>query len=70
MARSCENRLRNELFKLINNSIHGKTWDNQKKPSHGKLRSSEQKCKRFVEKADGMGFKIIDEKVGGVEMRK
>ena len=35
-----------------------------------KLTTSEEKCKKLVEKPHCLGFKIFDEKLVGVEMRK
>ena len=67
---AAKNDFKNEFFKLMNNSIYGKTCENQKKRTDIKLITSEQKCKKLVEKPHCMGFKIFDEQLVGVEMRK
>ena len=59
-----------EFFKLRNSWIYGKTCENQKKRTYIKLLSFEQKCKKRVEKPHLIGFKIFDEQLVGVEMRK
>ena len=51
-------------------SLYWKTSENQKKRTDIKLITSEQKCKKLVEKPHCMGFKIFDEQLIGVEMRK
>ena len=59
-----------EFFQLMNNSIYGNTCENEKKWTDIKLITNEKKCKKLVEKPHCMGFKIFDEQLVGVEMRK
>ena len=67
---AAKNDFEKEFFKLMNNSIYGKTCENQKKRTDIKLITNEKKCKKLVEKPHCMGFKIFDEQLVGVEMRK
>ena len=64
------NDFEKEFFKLMNNSIYGKTCENQKKRSDIKLITEENKRRRLIEKPHCLGFKIFDEQLAAVEMRK
>ena len=70
LRRAAKNDFEKEFFQLMNNAIYGKTCENQKKRTDIKLITIEQKCKKLVEKPHCMGFKIFDEQLVGVEMRK
>ena len=50
----------------MNNSIYGKTCENQKKRTDIKLITTELKCKKLIEKPHCIGFKIFDEQLVGV----
>ena len=65
-----KNEFEKEFFKLMNNSIYGKTCENQKKRTDIKLVTTEQKCKKLTEKPHCLGFRIFDETLAGVEMQK
>jgi hypothetical protein len=67
---AAKNEFEKEFFKLMNNSIYGKTCENQKKRTDIKLITSEEKRKKLTEKPHCMGFRIFDESLVGVEMRK
>ena len=54
----------------MNNSIYGKTCENQKKRTDIKLVTTDAKCKKWTEKPHCLGFRIFDETLAGVEMRK
>ena len=64
------NDFEKEFFKLMNNSIYGKTCENQKKRTDIKLVTDEKKCKKLVEKPHCLNFRIFDEKLAAIEMRK
>ena len=65
-----KNDFEKEFFKLMNNSIYGKTCENQKKRTDIKLVTQDDKRRKLVEKPHCMGFKIFDEELAAVEMRK
>ena len=65
-----KNDFEKEFFKLMNNSIYGKTCENQKKRTDIKLVTTEAKCKKLVEKPHCLGFRIFDEQLVGIEMQK
>ena len=52
-----KNDFENEFCKLLNNSMYRKNCENQKKSTDITLMTSEQKCKKLVEKAHCLGFK-------------
>ena len=64
------NEFEKDFFKLMNNSIYGKTCENQKKRSDIKLVTTEKKMKKLIEKPHCMNFKIFDEQLVAIEMRK
>jgi hypothetical protein len=64
------NEFEKEFFKLMNNSIYGKTCENLKKRTDIKLVLNEQKRKALIEKPHCLGFKIFGENLAAVEMRK
>jgi len=57
-------------FKLMNNSVYGKTCENQKKRTDIKLVVTEEKRKRLTEKPHCLGFRIFKESLAAIEMRK
>ena len=60
----------NEFFRLRNNYIYGKACEIQKNRTEIKLITSEEKCKKLVEKPYWPRFKIVEEQWVGVEIRK
>ena len=62
---AAKNDFQMEFFKMMTNTIYGKTCENQKKRTDIKLITSEQKCKKLVEKPHCMGFTIFDEQLVG-----
>ena len=64
------NDFEKEFFKLMNNSIYGKTCENQKKRTDIKLVTTEEKSKKLTEKPHCKGISIFDETLVGIEMRK
>ena len=59
-----------EFFKLMNNSIYGKTCENQTNRTDIKLVTEEDKLRRFLEKPHLLNFRIFGERLTAVEMRK
>jgi len=57
-------------FKLMNNSVYGKTCENQKKRTDIKLVVTEQKRKLYTEKPHCLGFRIFNENLAAINMRK
>ncbi len=57
-------------YKLQNNSIFGKTCENQKKRSDIHLVTSDAKRKRLTEKPHCKGFRIFDDNLAAIELQK
>ena len=58
------------IAKLFNNSVYGKTCENQKKRTDVKLVNNEKACKRFIEKPHMRGFKIFKPQLAAIDLRK
>ena len=56
--------------KLYNNSIYGKTCENQKRGSDIRLVNNERDCKRLIEKPDMKGFKIFTPTLAAIDLCK
>ena len=56
--------------KLYNNSIYGKTCENQKKRSDIRLTTNAKECKRLIEKPQMRGFKIFTKYLAAVDLRR
>ena len=56
--------------KLYNNSIYGKTCENQKRRSDIRLVNNERDCKRLIEKPHMKGFKIFTPTLAAIDLRK
>ena len=54
----------------MNNAAYGKTIENVAKRSDIRLVTSENKARRLAEKPHCLDFRILDENLIGVEMRK
>ena len=65
-----KNEFEKNFLKLMNNSIYGKTCENQKKRTDIKLVTTEEKRKKLVEKPHCTQFRIFDEQLVGIELRK
>ena len=59
-----------DFFKLMNNAVYGKTCENIKKRTDIRLLIDEKKAQKLVQKPNCLGFKIFDENLLGVNMRK
>jgi len=56
--------------KLFNNSIYGKTCENQKKRTDIRLANNAQLCKRLIEKPHMIGFRIFSQNLAAIDLRK
>ncbi len=54
----------------MNNAVYGKTCENQKKRTDIQLVTTEAKRKKLIEKPHCLGFRIFDENLAAVDMRK
>ena len=59
-----------DLFKLLNNSVYGKTCENLKKRSDIRLVTDQAKCRKLTEKPHCQGFKIFGENLAAVQLEK
>ena len=59
-----------DFFKLLNNSVYGKTCENLTKRSDIRLITDQKKCSKLVRKPHCLGFRIFSEDIAAVEMRK
>ena len=64
------NDFEKDFFKLMNNSVYGKTCENQKNRADIKLITNEKQRKRLCEKPHCDGFRIFGENLAGVKMKK
>ena len=67
---NANNDFEKDFFKLMVNAIYGKTCENLKKRTDIKLLTDGNKLKTLVEKPHCLGFRIFDENLAAVEMRK
>ena len=65
-----ENDFEREFFKLMNNSVYGKTVENLKKRTDIKLLQDVQAVQRLVEKPHFMDVRVFSEDLCAVELRK
>ena len=59
-----------DVFKLMNNSVFGKTMENQKKRTYLSLVTNEQKFRQLVAKPQFMDARIYSENLCAVESQK
>ncbi|KAF0093416.1 MAG: hypothetical protein FD144_5964, partial [Rhodospirillaceae bacterium] len=59
-----------DLFKLFNNSVYGKTMQNEAKYTDIRLEMDEQKAARLAEKPHCKNVRIFDENMVGIEMKR
>ena len=58
------------LFKLMNNSVYGKTCENLKKRTDIKLVQTEEKRKKYTEMPHCQNFRIFAENLAGIQLEK
>ncbi len=59
-----------EFFKLLNNSVYGKTCENLKKRMDVRIVTTEVKMKKLIDKPNFLSFKKFNENCGAVNMKK
>ena len=59
-----------DFFKLMNNSVYGKTCENQKKRTDIKLSTKEKELQKWIAKPHCKRFKIFDVNLAAIELRK
>jgi len=59
-----------DLFKLLNNSVYGKTCENLKKRSDIRLVTSSVDCKKLIEKPHCKGYRIFNQNLAAVNLEK
>ncbi|PFX13822.1 hypothetical protein AWC38_SpisGene22070 [Stylophora pistillata] len=65
-----DNDFEKDFFKLMNNSVYGKTMENIRKRVDVKLVNSEEKAKKLVNKVNFKHCTIFSENLCAIEMRK
>ena len=56
--------------KLFNNSIYGKTCENQKKRTDIRLANNQALCKKLIDKPHMIGFRIFSQNLAAIDLRK
>ncbi|KAF0147428.1 MAG: hypothetical protein FD143_3066 [Ignavibacteria bacterium] len=64
------NEFEKDFFKLMNNSVYGKTLENQKKRTDIRLVTRDDKRREFTQKSNCIGFKIFEEHLAAIELQK
>ena len=69
MRKNAKNSFEKDFFKLMNNSVFGKTMENVRKRSNIKLATEEKQFLKLVAKPLFISHKIFDENLVGVNMK-
>ena len=64
------NAFEKDFFKLLNNSVYGKTCENLTKRNDIRLVTDQKKCKKLIEKPHCLAFEIFSEHIAAVELQK
>jgi hypothetical protein len=67
---AAKNDFEKDFFKLMNNSVYGKTCENMKKRTDIKLVTDDTKRKTLTNKPHCMSYRIFKEDLVGIQMRK
>ena len=67
---AANNDFEKDFFKLMNNSVYGKTCENMKKRSDIRLVTDDEKRRQLTNKPHCMNFRIFKENLAGVQLRK
>ena len=67
---AANNEFEKDFFKLMNNSVYGKTCENLKKRTDIKLVTSEEKQRKLTNKPQCLAYKIFKEDLAAVQLRK
>ena len=69
MRKNAKNSVEKDFFKLMNNSVFGKTMENVRKRSNIKLATEEKQFLKLVAKLVFISHKIFDDNLVGVNMK-
>ena len=70
MRKDAKNSFEKDFFKLMNNSVFGKTMENLRKRCNVQLVTDEKKLNKLTSKPTYIGHKIFDENLVGRNMKK
>ena len=70
VAKKNGNKFEVDFFKLLNNSVYGKFIENLKNRMNYEIRSSDENNRRLINSPRFANFKIFNEHMIGLEMRK
>ena len=70
MRKDPKNSFEKDFFKLMNNSVFGKTMENLRKRCYVQLVTDEKKLNKLTSKPTHVGHKIFDQNSVGVNMKK
>ena len=65
-----KNSFEKDFFKLVNNSVFGKTMENLRKRSNIQLITNEETLNKFIRKPTYVSSKIFDQNLVGVQMKR
>ena len=68
--KEAKNAFEKDFFKLMNNAVFGKTMENLRKRVNVKLVNAEEKVKKLVSKPNFHDFKIFNEDLTAIQMKK
>ena len=70
LRNTAKNDFENDLFKLMNNSVFGKTMENIRKYKHIKLVATDKKRRKWVSEPNYHTINLISEDLSIIEMKK
>jgi len=70
MRKDAKNSFEKDFFKLINNSVFGKTMENLRKRCNVRLVTDEKILNKLTSKPTYVGLEIFDENLVGINMKK
>ena len=70
LRKQATNKCDIEMFKLMNNAVYGKTCENQKKRTDIHLVNNKEKASKLLDKPQCLNFRIFDENLVAIELRK
>jgi len=70
MRKDAKNSFQKDFFKLMNNSVFGKTMENLRKRCNVQLVTDEKKLNKLTSKPTFVSSKIFDENLVRVNMKK
>ena len=70
LRQKASNEFEKNFYKLMNNSVYGKTCENLKKRQDTRLVLDDKTAKKLIEKPHCLGFRIFTENLVGVSPRK